>query len=232
MFYANKNGKLQAITPPTVEEGQVPVGTILHYAGAEAPDGWMICDGRELDSEEYSSLFETIGYTYGGSNSKFKLPDFRETAAVGVGTRSSSVDVYTLGQFKDQQIASHTHAQAAHTHTASAHCHPTAVSHTHTATHCHCLPGGVNWCFRCCQMSSASTNVNYACSFMCDMNASTCVSDANYASTATSSASGVSGSASVTLTGATAVNCNEGASTGTRGRRIALNFIIYTGGGK
>lgn len=50
----------------------------------------------------------------------FKIPDYREAALVGVGTRESGVavhDVYALGQFKDDQFASHTHVQNAHYHT-------------------------------------------------------------------------------------------------------------------
>lgn len=230
MFYVNKNGKPRPITPPTVEEGQMPVGTVLHYAGAEAPDGWMICDGRELDSEEYSSLFETIGYTYGGSNGKFKLPDFRETAAVGVGERDTFEThvAYSLGEFKNDQLQSHTHTQTAHTHTASAHCHPTAISHSHSIDHCHCLP-------TCYKMGSYSTNAQQAQNYLTETRERQCLLCTSSMAFVSLCCSGTftSGSYAAHYSGATtAVNCPTGASTGTRGRRIALNFIIYTGGAK
>lgn len=229
MFYTNQKGKAVPISPPTIDEPQVPVGTVFHYAGATEPEGWLICDGRELDINEYKELFETIGYTYGGADEKFKLPDFRETAAVGVGTRDPSVDVYSLGEFKDDQFASHTHTQASHTHTGVAHCHPTAVSHSHTTVHCHdyaqtqqgvkfapigckCTDGSLYitinstglGCLCCCSASGDTTVTANATTFYAAHNSST----------------------------DTATNCNTGASTGTRGRRIALNFIIYTGAKK
>lgn len=225
MFYRKSGDKVYPITPPTLEDAQVPIGTILHYAGAEEPDDWMICDGRELDASIYEALFAAIGYTYGGSNGKFKLPDFRETAAVGVGTRSSSVDVYTLGQFKDQQIASHTHSQGSHTHTGVAHCHPTAVSHSHTTTHCHeylnCLCRGSSGNYG---SSGAAWDHKWgSCSSCSTGSASFTLSSTSF----TSSSYGAHWSGATTAT-----NCATGASTGTRGRRIALNFIIYTGGAK
>ena len=223
MFYTNRNGKAVPISAPLISGGsKVEIGTVLHYAGSEEPEGWLICDGRELDINGYKDLFEVIGYTYGGSNGKFKLPDFRETAAVGVGTRSSSVDVYTLGEFKNDQFASHTHSQASHTHTGVAHCHPTAVSHSHTLTHCHSYTGSNSvMCYGC---------YNGSGNFMRSTTTSASTSAATFtlnSASFTSSSYGAHNSGNET-----AVNCNAGAETGTRGRRIALNFIIYTGAKK
>ena len=99
----------------------VPVGCVMAYAGSTPPNGWLICDGREVSRIKYPALFNAIGTTYGLSNvGKFKIPDYREAALVGVGTRDSGVathDAYALGQFKDDQFASHTHTQNAHSHT-------------------------------------------------------------------------------------------------------------------
>lgn len=46
-------------------------------------DGWLICDGRELDREEYAELFATIGTSYGAGDRKttFNLPDFSDKMA-------------------------------------------------------------------------------------------------------------------------------------------------------
>lgn len=229
MFYVKQKGNVIPITPPTIDEPQVPVGTVLHYAGADEPEGWLICDGRELDASIYEALFAAIGYTYGGSNGKFKLPDFRETAAVGVGTRSSSVDVYSLGQFKNDQIASHTHTQTSHTHTATAHCHPTAVSHTHNMDHCHSMI--LNWGAG--GYACNASNENWSCHNICTniYTGNCCWSD--YAAVCTCATTAPVGSYAAHNSGSTtATNCNTGASTGTRGRRIALNFIIFAGGKK
>jgi hypothetical protein len=47
----------------------------------------------------------------GDGSSTFTLPDLRESAPVGIGTRGVGVsaDTYTLGQFKDDQFQGHKH---------------------------------------------------------------------------------------------------------------------------
>jgi microcystin-dependent protein len=55
-----------------------PVGTLLDYAGATAPSGYLMCDGRSLSTAgTYAALFAVIGYAYGGSGASFNIPDFR-----------------------------------------------------------------------------------------------------------------------------------------------------------
>lgn len=46
-------------------------------------DGWFICDGRELDREEYAELFAIIGTSFGAGDGKttFNLPDFSDKMA-------------------------------------------------------------------------------------------------------------------------------------------------------
>ena len=43
-------------------------------------DGWLICDGRELDREEYAELFAIIGTSFGAGDGKttFNLPNFKD----------------------------------------------------------------------------------------------------------------------------------------------------------
>lgn len=61
----------------------IPIGMILPYAGAISeskplPQGWLLCDGRELDKTTYADLFNVIGTTYGGKGIPgFCLPDLR-----------------------------------------------------------------------------------------------------------------------------------------------------------
>lgn len=54
-----------------------PIGSIIYYPAATIPFGWMECDGRTLNKNTYTNLFNIIGYTYGGSGNNFKLPDLR-----------------------------------------------------------------------------------------------------------------------------------------------------------
>lgn len=89
-----------------------PVGSIQMWITDTPPSGWIFCDGSTLDKNVYPDLFDIIGYSFGGSGDYFDLPDFSEASPVGVGTRDSSLpahDVFTLGQFKDDQLQGHHH---------------------------------------------------------------------------------------------------------------------------
>lgn len=114
-FYPNEDG---IVTVELASGGgdSLPAGTVIPYAGPDTPNGWFPCDGREVSRDEYPALFEAIGTTYGAGDgtTTFKLPDYRESALVGTGTRATGVathDEYTLGQFKDDQFASHCHTR-------------------------------------------------------------------------------------------------------------------------
>jgi microcystin-dependent protein len=71
----------------------MPVGAILPYAGATAPDGWLLCNGDTVNNLTYPDLFSVIGYTYGGSASNFVLPDLQGRTPVGRDTLDTSFDV-------------------------------------------------------------------------------------------------------------------------------------------
>ena len=93
-----------------------PVGSIVAYAGDEAPSGCMLCHGQVLNSSDYAELYNVIGTNFGtgdGSTGSFNLPDMRESVPVGAGQNQTNTiashDVYTVGQFKDDQMQSHTH---------------------------------------------------------------------------------------------------------------------------
>lgn len=63
----------------------VPIGTILSYASATPPNGFLVCDGSEVLKTDYAELFEIIGDTYGTATdtTKFKLPDLRDKFVQG-----------------------------------------------------------------------------------------------------------------------------------------------------
>ena len=73
----------------------MPSGCIVPFAGpAETiPDGWMLCDGRELSRSEYQRLYEAIGVAWGTGNGSttFNLPDLRGMFLRGV---SGDVSIY------------------------------------------------------------------------------------------------------------------------------------------
>ena len=66
----------------------VPIGAILPYAGGTTPDGYLLCDGSEIERSRYGDLFDIIGVIYNGSAAlvgvgTFRLPDLRGRFALG-----------------------------------------------------------------------------------------------------------------------------------------------------
>ena len=67
-------------------------GEIRMYAGAYAPEGWVLCDGSRYDGNAttaYKNLYDVIGQAYGdgdGSTNDFNVPDMRGRVPLGVGT--------------------------------------------------------------------------------------------------------------------------------------------------
>ena len=59
-------------------EYAVPVGGILrwHNAPIDPPPGWLRTNGASVAVNDYLSLFNVIGYTYGGSGANFTLPNY------------------------------------------------------------------------------------------------------------------------------------------------------------
>lgn len=115
----------------------VPVGSIMAYVGeiqygsfGQDPEGWMVCDGRQLPPNGiYVNLFNLIRYTYGYGNEepdasgnlirKFLLPNYRGAFLRGSGDNTqnqmydseSPVDYFgpPLNKYQDSSIESHTH---------------------------------------------------------------------------------------------------------------------------
>ena len=48
--------------------------------------GWLPCDGRTLDKEDYIALYQVIGDTYGSTATTFNLPDYRSRMMMGTGS--------------------------------------------------------------------------------------------------------------------------------------------------
>jgi microcystin-dependent protein len=66
----------------------VPIGAILPYAGGTTPDGYLLCDGSEIERSKFGDLFDIIGVTFNGSAAlvgvnTFRLPDLRGRFALG-----------------------------------------------------------------------------------------------------------------------------------------------------
>ena len=63
----------------------MPTATVLPFAGANAPTGYLFCDGDAISRTTYSSLFALIGTTYGAGDGSttFNLPDLRGRVVAG-----------------------------------------------------------------------------------------------------------------------------------------------------
>ncbi|RCK32029.1 hypothetical protein TH9_15155 [Thalassospira xiamenensis] len=96
---------------------------MLSYAGATAPEGFMLCDGTELLASDHADLFAVIGTVYGEGEApgSFKLPDLRGRTAIGAGQGVDLSD-RVLGamagaethQLTVDEMPSHTHGIAAY----------------------------------------------------------------------------------------------------------------------
>lgn len=95
----------------------IPAGTIIHSASINEANGWFDCDGRTLNIDIYSYLFNAIGYTYGGSETSFNIPDIRCRVCVGAGL-GNSLTTRNLGSIGGEEnhtlsvneMPSHTHS--------------------------------------------------------------------------------------------------------------------------
>ena len=72
----------------TIHENS-PIGTIILYAGQIAPEGYILCDGRELSRRLYADLFNAIGTTYGKGDGlyTFNIPDARDRVPQGASAK-------------------------------------------------------------------------------------------------------------------------------------------------
>ena len=98
-----KNNK---IIPLTTDTGTgAPVGTLISQYKKVPMSGYLYCDGSTFDQNAYPAL-----YMYLGSN---VLPDYRECVMVGAEQNTTDTiaihDVYTEGEFKDDQLQDHEH---------------------------------------------------------------------------------------------------------------------------
>ena len=94
------NGE-KKILPLTTDTGTgAPVGTLVQQYKKVAISGYLYCDGSTFDQNAYPAL-----YMYLGTN---VLPDYRECVMVGAEQNTTDTiathDVYTQGQFKDDQM--------------------------------------------------------------------------------------------------------------------------------
>jgi microcystin-dependent protein len=74
------------IPETTSSSSSLPVGTIISFAGNSIPTGWLVCDGSEKSRSTYSTLFNSLGVSWGQGDgaTTFNLPDLRGRFLRGV----------------------------------------------------------------------------------------------------------------------------------------------------
>ena len=70
--------------------------------------GWLLCDGRSLTTRAYWFLFQTIGYSYGGSGDNFNLPQVAGRVpgflnSSDISGYDAARDTWTLGDISGQE---------------------------------------------------------------------------------------------------------------------------------
>jgi microcystin-dependent protein len=104
--------------------GSIPAGTVNDFAGANAPQGWLLCDGTAVSRVTYAALFTAIGTVYGvgDGSTTFNLPDARGRMTVGRAPTGGHADVDNLGENDGVALANrrpkhrHTVTDAGHSH--------------------------------------------------------------------------------------------------------------------
>lgn len=89
-----------------------PPGTIIAFAGQNAPGGYLVCDGSQYDISLYPELFDAIFVTYGGNGiDKFNVPDLRGEFIRGWnGLKSSGDTNRVFGSWQADGIGPHKHS--------------------------------------------------------------------------------------------------------------------------
>ena len=100
---------------------EMPVGTILMYAGSVAPAGFLMADGASVSRAEYPELFEVIGTSFGQDPglTRFNLPDLRQRFPMGAAGQVGATGGVSSVELTADTMPSHSHtlSDPGHSHT-------------------------------------------------------------------------------------------------------------------
>lgn len=76
---------------PAIRQAVNPVGTVLLYAGASAPTGYLVANGAAVSRTTYASLYGVLGVNFGSGDgtTTFNLPDLRGRVPAGYNTNNT-----------------------------------------------------------------------------------------------------------------------------------------------
>ncbi|MCP4130535.1 MAG: tail fiber protein [bacterium] len=125
----------------------VPAGSVISFAGGTVPAGWLLCDGRAVNREEYKGLFAAVSTMYGpgDSSSTFNLPDYRgyflrgwdngsgnDPDAAGRTNRGDGTTGNAVGTVQDFAVKDHEHYYSSLTSNDGDHTHPWKFDANHS----------------------------------------------------------------------------------------------------
>jgi microcystin-dependent protein len=96
-----------SVTPPKITNAAkneiTPIGTVSAFAGASAPDKYLICNGTAISRTTYSDLYAVLGDVYGNGDGSttFNLPDLRGEFIRGLDGGRGVDASRTLGSSQD-----------------------------------------------------------------------------------------------------------------------------------
>lgn len=85
IYYNDGNSSQWVPASPAPIGTTIPPGSMMDYAGATLPTGWLFANGALVSRTIYAALFAAIGTTYGAGDgsSTFALPDLCGRVAAG-----------------------------------------------------------------------------------------------------------------------------------------------------
>jgi microcystin-dependent protein len=89
--------KLKEVIAKEVRENFFPLGTIMPYAGTNAPDGYLFCNGSEVNTDAKYDDFRSwirsnATHLFDNNSGKFYTPDLRGRVPVGLDTNREYSD--------------------------------------------------------------------------------------------------------------------------------------------
>lgn len=89
----------------TGPSGLGPVGSVIMFAGLNAPTGYLECDGSAINRVTYSNLFTAIGTVWGAGDgiTTFNLPSMARKTAIGRGGASTTTIGNTIGSIGGEE---------------------------------------------------------------------------------------------------------------------------------
>jgi microcystin-dependent protein len=98
VFRSSTSGLLKQSRDTFVGDLGIPIGTILPYAGSNAPYGFLLCDGSEVERGKFTDLYDIIGTIYNGAGplvgiNTFRIPDLRGRFPLGRDNMDNGITV-------------------------------------------------------------------------------------------------------------------------------------------